>query len=126
MGRAWSEMTGPSGRPNLAMFGQLRENAEQQLWPGFRRAATTDWLGPLEDGLRSIGRPELATVVLAVIRGLIMDLEATGDTARTNRAFADFLRTLSRTAGPTICTELRRADRDSAGCWEVAQSRYAG
>jgi AcrR family transcriptional regulator len=95
LGRAWSEMTGPSGRPYLAMFGQLRENAEQQLWPGFRRAATTDWLGPLEDGLRSIGRPELATVVLAVIRGLIMDLEATGDTARTDRAFADFLRTLS-------------------------------
>lgn len=39
----------------------------------------------------SIGRPELATVVLAVIRGLIMDLEATADRARTDRAFADFL-----------------------------------
>ena len=44
--------------------------------------------------MRSLGRPELATVVLAVIRGLLMDLDATGDTARTHRAFADFLTTI--------------------------------
>jgi hypothetical protein len=42
-------------------------------------------------GLRSIGRPDLATLVLAVIRGLLMDLDATGDTTRTDRAFRDFL-----------------------------------
>jgi hypothetical protein len=29
--------------------------------------------------------------VLAVIRGLLKDLDATGDTARTTRAFHDFL-----------------------------------
>ncbi|KPI04692.1 TetR/AcrR family transcriptional regulator [Streptomyces mirabilis] len=89
--RAWTSITGPDGRPYLRMFGQLRESAEQQLWPNFRRTATTDWLGPLEDGLRSIGRPELATLVLAVIRGLLMDLDATRDTTRTDRAFRDFL-----------------------------------
>lgn len=97
LGRAWSEMTGASGRPYLDMFGALRENAEQQLWPGFRRAATTDWLTPLEEGMNSIRRPELATVVLAVIRGLIMDLEATADTARTDRAFTDFVSILEAT-----------------------------
>jgi len=42
-------------------------------------------------GLRSIGRPESATLVLAVIRGLLMDLDATGDTERTHRAFREFL-----------------------------------
>ena len=68
--RTWQAMTGPEGRPYLQMFGKLRENAEQQLWPNFRREATTDWLQPLEDGMRIIGRPELATLVLAVIRGL--------------------------------------------------------
>ncbi len=68
------------------MFGQLRESAAQQLWPEFRRVATTDWLGPLDEGLRSIDRPELATLVLAVIRGLLMDLDATADRARTDRA----------------------------------------
>ena len=89
---AWRAMTGPDGQPYLRMFGgQLRHGHEQRLWPGFRRIATTDWLGPLEEGLRSIGRPELATLVLAVIRGLLMDLEATEDTARVDRAFRDFL-----------------------------------
>ncbi len=96
--RAWTTMTGPEGRPYLRMFGQLRESAEQQLWPDFRRDATTDWLAPLEQGLRSIARPDLATLVLAVIRGLLMDLDATGDTARTGQAFRQFLDTL--TAGP--------------------------
>jgi hypothetical protein len=32
--------------------------------------------------------------VLAVIRGLLKDLDATGDTARNNRAFHDFLATI--------------------------------
>ncbi len=94
LSRAWTTMTGPQARPYLQMFGRLRESAEQQLWPDFRRVATTDWLAPLEDGLRSIGRPQLATLVLAVIRGLLMDLDATGDTARTDRAFDDFIGTL--------------------------------
>jgi hypothetical protein len=76
------------------MFGRLRDSAEQQLWPDFRRVATTDWLSPLEAGLRVTGRPELATVVLAVIRGLLMDLDATGDTTRIDQAFQDFLSAL--------------------------------
>ena len=102
--RAWTAMTGPDGQPYLRMFGQLRESAEQQLWPDFRRIATTDWLGPLEDGLRSLGRPDLATLVLAVIRGLLLDLDATADTGRVDRAFRDFLgalRHLARADAPT-------------------------
>ena len=53
-----------------------------------------DWLAPLEQGMRSLGRPELATVVLAVIRGLLMDLDATGDAERTDHAFHAFLTTI--------------------------------
>jgi len=94
LARAWRVMTSKEGQPYLRMFGQLRENAEQQLWPGFRRVATTDWLGPLEKGWASLGRPELATVTLAVIRGLFMDLDATADMTRVNRAFDDFLSAL--------------------------------
>ena len=93
-------MTGPAGRPYLSMFGKLRDNAEQQLWPGFRRAATTDWLQPLEDGMRSIGRPELGTLVLAVVRGLIMDIEATGDVSRADQAFDGFLAALAPATTP--------------------------
>lgn len=91
LARAWNSIIGSDGQPYLQMFGQLRESTGQQLWPDFRRAATTDWLEPLQDGLRSIGRPDLATLVLAVIRGLLMDLDATGDRTRAHQAFDDFL-----------------------------------
>src|SRR3954452_24838406 len=42
LSNAWTSMTGPEGRPFLRMFGQLRDSSVQQLWPGFRRTATTD------------------------------------------------------------------------------------
>ena len=71
------------------MFSQLRENAEQSLRPGFRRTVTTDWLELLENGLCRINRPRSATLVLAVIHGLLMDLDATADTARTDDAFSE-------------------------------------
>ncbi|KQV14517.1 MULTISPECIES: TetR/AcrR family transcriptional regulator [unclassified Kitasatospora] len=111
--RAWTSITGPDGRPYLRMFGQLRESAEQQLWPDFRRTATTDWLGPLEDGLRSIGRPELATLVLAVIRGLLMDLDATADATRTDRAFQDFLATVEHLSSGDRSIAHRSQERSS-------------
>jgi AcrR family transcriptional regulator len=94
LARAWSAISGPQGDPYLRMFNRLHDTAGEPLWPGFRRTATTDWLAPLEEGMRSLGRPELATVVLAVIRGLLKDLDATGDTARIDRAFHDFLATI--------------------------------
>lgn len=99
LARAWSGISGPGGRPFLRVFSPLREDADQQLWPEFRRLATTDWLGPLEAGLATLGRPELATLVLAVIRGLLVDREATGDTVRTDRAFTDFLAALAPAGG---------------------------
>jgi AcrR family transcriptional regulator len=94
LSQAWSAMNGPQGQPYLRMFSRLNDTAGEPLWPGFRRIATTDWLAPLESGMRSLGRPQLATVVLAVIRGLLMDLDATGDSARTDQAFHDFLTTI--------------------------------
>lgn len=88
---AWHSISGPQGQPYIQMFTKLRDNDGESLWPGFKRRATTDWLEPLEKGLRTVERPELATVVLAVIRGLLMDLDATGDTERANRAFEAFI-----------------------------------
>ncbi|MBJ7521773.1 MAG: TetR/AcrR family transcriptional regulator [Solirubrobacteraceae bacterium] len=96
LARAWSAISGPQGEPYLRMFSRLHDSAGEPLWPGFRRAATTDWLAPLEVGMHSLGRPELATVVLAVMRGLLMDLDATGDVARTDEAFTEFLSTVRR------------------------------
>src|SRR5664280_3188491 len=99
--RAWTLITDPGGQPYLRMFGQ--------------RTATTDWLGPLEDGLRSIGRPELATLVLAVIRGLLMDLDATADTTRTDRAFHDFLDAVEQLSSGDRATAGRFQERASSG-----------
>lgn len=93
---AWPAISGPQSEPYLRMFGRLHDTAGGELWPGFRRTATTDWLAPLEEGMGSLGRPELATVVLAVIRGLLTDLDATGDSERTDRAFRDFLASIDR------------------------------
>ncbi len=90
LARAWTVITGADGQPYLRLFAQWRPEAAERPWPD-QRSATTDWLGPLTEGLRSLGRPELATLVLAVIRGLLMDLDATGDAARTTDAFEDFL-----------------------------------
>lgn len=89
--RAWTSMTGPDGQPYLRMFSQLGDRPVRRLWPDFPRAATTDWLVPLAEGLASVGRPGLETLVLAVVRGLLMDLDATGDRARADRAFDDFV-----------------------------------
>ena len=91
LARAWPAISGPGGAPYLQMFGRLHDSAGEPLWPGFRRAATTDWLAPLQEGMASLGRPDLGTVLLAVLRGLLMDLDATDDAQRTDRAFTAFL-----------------------------------
>lgn len=119
--RAWTSMTGPEGQPYLRMFGPLRDGAGQRLWPDFRRTATTDWLGRLHDGLRSIGRPELATLVLAVVRGLLLDLDATGDASRVDQAFEDFLGAV----GALTDTPRRRADERSARATLTGQAKMA-
>ena len=88
--RAWTAIAGAEGRPYRKMFGQWHASAAVELLPGFTRSATTDWLAPLEDGLRSMGRPQFSTLALAVIRGLLMDIDATGDVVRAHAAFHDF------------------------------------
>ncbi|MEY2847682.1 MAG: hypothetical protein RI885_347 [Actinomycetota bacterium] len=88
---AWRSLTGADGQPYLRLFGRLRAGTEHHLWPGFEKIATTDWLEPLAEGLDSMGRRESATLVLAVIRGLLMDLDATADRERVDDAFDRFL-----------------------------------
>ncbi|MEV1239828.1 TetR/AcrR family transcriptional regulator [Nonomuraea sp. NPDC050022] len=95
LARAWRVLSGPEGAPYLRLFGTVHNTPDgQALWPDFRRAATTDWLAVLEQGLRAhhgAAAPALATAALAVVRGLLMDTDATGDTARTDAAFTAFL-----------------------------------
>jgi hypothetical protein len=80
-------------------------------WPDNRRAAGLDrvikprlqlsFLEFVSHAATARGRhakhrpPEVGTLVLAVVRGLIMDIEATGDAPRADRAFDDFLAALT-------------------------------
>lgn len=91
---AWVGMTEPEGQSFLRMFTQLPEQRENSLWPGFRARATNDWLPLLAQGLSTIDPPPSETLVLAVIRGLIMDLDATADFRRVDQAFTKFLRSI--------------------------------
>ncbi|UGQ11519.1 TetR/AcrR family transcriptional regulator [Yinghuangia sp. ASG 101] len=60
-------------------------------WAGFARATVEDWLAllaehqPAELRANEAGRTQ-RTLVLAVLRGALLDLLATGDTARTTAA----------------------------------------
>lgn len=95
LAKAWEGMSGTQGEPYLRMFRRLHDTAGEPLWPNFRREATLDWLEPIEQGLATIGRSEQATLLLAVIRGLLIDLDATSDIDRTTKAFHQYLATIA-------------------------------
>jgi AcrR family transcriptional regulator len=70
-------------------------------WGGFARATVDDWLGVLADAQSPRSRPSVAgeterTLVLAVLRGALLDLLATGDVKRTTHAVTEQLRLLGR------------------------------
>ncbi len=65
-------------------------------WTGFARATVEDWLAVLAQAQPPARRRSAAgraerTAVLALLRGCLLDLLATGDRARTSRAVADYL-----------------------------------
>jgi AcrR family transcriptional regulator len=60
---------------------------------GFGKASIDEWLPPLTRATG--GDPISATLVLAALRGLLLDRLATGDAARTEQAFQLLLRRLT-------------------------------
>ncbi len=85
-----------------------RRTRASQLEVALARSIVNDWLTPLADSLIRDGwaseeASALATVILANIRGLQLDLMVTGDQARVNRAFVrtiDMLVPTTADAGP--------------------------
>jgi AcrR family transcriptional regulator len=53
-------------------------------WSGFGDASVREWLPPIR---RAVGSDGEATALLGVLRGLLLDLLATGDTERVDAAF---------------------------------------
>jgi AcrR family transcriptional regulator len=89
----------PANRPFFRLFDQVNALAQTQpqRFPGFGRASVHDWLPQFTDLLRPSSVEEAdalakATLALAVIRGLMLDENATQEPARVDAAFAAFQR----------------------------------
>jgi AcrR family transcriptional regulator len=99
---AWRWLGTEEARPYLRLFGELHALARQPASPyaDFGQRSVLDWLPVLEerflaDGARPIEARRSATLTLAVIRGLLLDLHALEDTDRVDAAhelFIDLLR----------------------------------
>jgi AcrR family transcriptional regulator len=91
--RAWRWMADPSNEPFMRLFFEVYGLALQQprRYTGFLERAVEDWLAALsgalvEAGVRPRAARQVATLVIAVARGLLLDLLASGDRARINAA----------------------------------------
>jgi AcrR family transcriptional regulator len=90
-------ITDPANRPFFRLFDEVNALAQTQpeRFPGFGRASVHDWLPQFTELLRPSSPDDAsaqaqATLALAVIRGLMLDDNATGERARIDAAFAVF------------------------------------
>lgn len=84
----WGLLAAPAQRPLLVLWveGYARSlRGEPGPWADFARATVDDWLGRLAPYVPAGDEPE-ATLVLAVLRGGLLDLLATGDEPRVTAA----------------------------------------
>jgi AcrR family transcriptional regulator len=90
----WGWLAAEEHRPLLKLWveGYARSLVEPRgPWAGFARTTVNDWLDVLGDAQSAAVRKSRAgeqerTAVLAVLRGALLDLLATGDATRTSRA----------------------------------------
>lgn len=111
---AWRWFATDQAQPYLRLFGQLHALAGAPDSPHaeFLRESVVDWLPTLEhgfiaDGIDPATARELATLTVAVIRGLLQDANAVGDHERVLAAF-DRYATLLQPTRATIRQPRRR------------------
>ena len=105
----WSWLAAPSHRPVLALWveGYARSLlGEPGPWAGFGRDTVNDWLELLAQrqpaGSRDTPEAEAErTLLLAVLRGALLDLLATGDIDRVTAAVEYHLQAFRQTAPPS-------------------------
>jgi AcrR family transcriptional regulator len=92
--RVWEWLAAPSHRSLLTLWaeGYVRSLVDADgPWSGFARATVDDWLGllataqPPDQRTTPAGQAQ-CTLVLAVLRGALLDLLATGEVDRTSAA----------------------------------------
>ena len=90
----WRLLSSDDARPAFRMFFEIYGIAlhDRTRFPGFLDRAVEEWLAflelaPLRRGCSPERARAIATVTLAMFRGLLLDLAASGDRARVDRAF---------------------------------------
>jgi AcrR family transcriptional regulator len=102
-GLVWGWLAAPEHRALLRLWaeGYARSLVDQEgPWSGFARATVDDWLAVLAGAqpaaLRNTATATAQrTIVLAVLRGALLDLLATGDLERTSAAVHHLLAALA-------------------------------
>jgi AcrR family transcriptional regulator len=97
----WRILAAPAARPLFRLFFEVYGLAliDPARFPGFFPAAVWNWIGFLErayidNGCAAEEARTLATIVLAGFRGFLLDLCATGDDERLERAVAAWIAVL--------------------------------
>ena len=99
--REWESWSSPRREKYLRLFFEVYGLALQnrERFPGFLEGAVGEWLPLVERAFAvAVAREPaqaLATLALAAVRGLQLDLLATGQRSRTEAAFQEMLRLLS-------------------------------
>jgi hypothetical protein len=100
--RDWRSSVSPRREKYSRLFFEIYGLALQnpREFPGFLRRAVGDWLPLFEQAFAAYGisaahAQTLATLALGAVRGLHLDLLATGERKRTEAAFREMLRLLS-------------------------------
>jgi AcrR family transcriptional regulator len=101
-GHVWSWLAAPEHRPLLALWTEAYARSliePNGAWAGFARSTVQDWLTLLADAQPAAVRStptgcSRRTAVLALLRGALLDLLATGDLERTEEAVRDQLAAL--------------------------------
>ncbi|MEU5782283.1 TetR/AcrR family transcriptional regulator [Micromonospora lupini] len=92
---AWTTLSGPGGSRYARLFSVVHALPPSETpWPDFPTMAVHDWLPTIAAGLRADGHASpdvLATLVLGVARGLLLDDRATGEHDRAAEAYRAFL-----------------------------------
>ncbi len=96
--RAWQWLTAPRNDRLLRLLFEAYGIAlrDRRRYGAFLRSASSDWQSPFVRVLEIRGftrerAQALAIPIVAIVRGLLLDVLATGDRARAERAFRSFL-----------------------------------
>jgi len=104
--RAWQWLTAPRHDRLLRLLFETYGMAlqDRRRYASFLRAASTEWIDPFARALEARGfsrerSAALATLLVAVVRGLLLDLLATGERTRVDRAFRSFINAIELPEG---------------------------